>query len=65
MTSSSKQKTQKVKKLRIIGRKCTKYNFVAPLSFTVTVRVSIKHFRKVFACMFVTNYQCIIRTCPR
>ena len=33
MTSSSKQKTQNVKKLRI-GRKCTKYNFVAPLSFT-------------------------------
>ena len=33
MTSSSTQKTQNIKKLRI-GRKCTKYNFVAPLIFT-------------------------------
>ena len=33
MTSSSIQKTQNIKKLRI-GRKCRKYNFVAPLTFT-------------------------------
>ena len=34
---SSKQKTQNIEKnslFKIIGRKCTKYNFVAPLSFT-------------------------------
>ena len=34
---SSKQKTQNIEKnsfVKIIGRKCTKYNFVAPLSFT-------------------------------
>ena len=46
MTSSSKQKTQNLKKLRI-GRKCTKYSFVAPLSFTITVQVSIKNFAAV------------------
>ena len=34
---SSKQKTQNIEKnsfFKRIGRKCTKYNFVAPLSFT-------------------------------
>ena len=34
---SSKQKTQNIERnslFKRIGRKCTKYNFVAPLSFT-------------------------------
>ena len=34
---SSKQKTQNIEKnsfVKILGRKCTKYNFVAPLNFT-------------------------------
>ena len=36
MTSSSRQKTQHRKKsfCKGISRKCTKYNFVTPLSFT-------------------------------
>ena len=37
LNKSSKQKTQNIEKnslFKRIGRKCTKYNFVAPLSFT-------------------------------